>query len=563
MAYFLKQAKLKGRTYISICESFYNHDKKGTAHRTYKSLGSIETHKANGLEDPVAFFQQEVDKLNREKEEKGSQKIGDKTPLVSLGYFPLKSLMERMQIEKFINLFKLTNDFRYDPYELLSSLVYARAVNPCSKLRTFHDVIPSLYCNRSYSYDQMMDGLAFFGLNYEKFVELFTSQTNIFFGIDTKKTYFDCTNFYFEIDREDDFRRKGPSKENRKEPIVGLGLLLDKNLLPIGMKMYPGNASEKPILPEVISKLKARHNVNGRTIHVADKGLNCITNIIEALKRKDGYLFSKSVKTLSEAEKVWVFFDNDYKDIKDSRGNVIYRCKSCVDDFVYKVTQDGKTTEIHLKEKRLVTYNPKLAKKQTAEINKMVDKALNMTTSDAKRKQFGESAKYLNLTGKEGERAIPSLNVDQINKDLSCAGYNMLVTSELDMSDKDMYETYHNLWRIEESFRIMKSDLDARPVYVQTENSIKGHFLVCYITVLLERLFQFKILENRFSSSEIFELFRNLNVVKVDGRFINTASASNLIDFMSANFGIPLNHLGLSETQIKGIMGTKLKPVRR
>lgn len=563
MAYFLKQAKLKGRTYISICESFYNHDKKGTAHRTYKSLGSIETHKANGLEDPVAFFQQEVDKLNREKEEKGSQKIGDKTPLVSLGYFPLKSLMERMQIEKFINLFKLTNDFRYDPYELLSSLVYARAVNPCSKLRTFHDVIPSLYCNRSYSYDQMMDGLAFFGLNYEKFVELFTSQTNIFFGIDTKKTYFDCTNFYFEIDREDDFRRKGPSKENRKEPIVGLGLLLDKNLLPIGMKMYPGNASEKPILPEVISKLKARHNVNGRTIHVADKGLNCITNIIEALKRKDGYLFSKSVKTLSEAEKVWVFLDNDYKDIKDSRGNVIYRCKSCVDDFVYKVTQDGKTTEIHLKEKRLVTYNPKLAKKQTAEINKMVDKALNMTTSDAKRKQFGESAKYLNLTGKEGERAIPSLNVDQINKDLSCAGYNMLVTSELDMSDKDMYETYHNLWRIEESFRIMKSDLDARPVYVQTENSIKGHFLVCYITVLLERLFQFKILENRFSSSEIFELFRNLNVVKVDGRFINTASASNLIDFMSANFGIPLNHLGLSETQIKGIMGTKLKPVRR
>lgn len=562
MAYFLKQAKLKGRTYISICESFYNHDKRGTSHRTYKSLGSVETHKANGLEDPVAFFQQEVDELNKEKKEKGVQKIGATTPIVSLGYFPLKSLMERMQIEKFINLFKLTNDFRYDLYELLSSLVYARAVNPCSKLRTFHDVLPSLYCNKNYSYDQMMDGLAFFGLNYEKIVELFTSQTNIFFGIDTKKTYFDCTNFYFEIDREDDFRKKGPSKENKKEPIVGLGLLLDKNLLPIGMKMYPGNASEKPILPEVISKLKARHNVNGQTIHVADKGLNCINNIIEALKRKDGYLFSKSVKTLSEAEKVWVFLDNDYKDVKDSKGNVIYRCKSCIDDFVYKVTQDGKTTEIHLREKRLITYNPKLAKKQTAEINKLIDKALNMTTSDAKRKQFGESAKYLNLTGKEGEQAIPSLNIEQINKDLSCAGYNMLVTSELEMSDKDMYETYHNLWRIEESFRIMKSDLDARPVYVQTENSIKGHFLVCYITVLLERLFQFKILENRFSSSEIFELFRNLNVVKVDDRFINTASASNLIDFMSTNFNLPLNHLGLSETQIKGILGTKLKPVQ-
>lgn len=307
MAYFLKQAKLKGRTYISICESFYNHDKKGTVHRTYKSLGSIETHKAKGLEDPVAFFQQEVDELNREKEGKGAQKIGDKTPIVSLGYFPLKSLMERLQIEKFINLFKLTNDFRYDPYELLSSLVYARAVNPCSKLRTFHDVLPSLCCNRSYSYDQMMDGLAFFGLNYEKFVELFTSQTNIFFGIDTKKTYFDCTNFYFEIDREDDFRRKGPSKENKKEPIVGLGLLLDKNLLPIGMKMYPGNASEKPILPEVISKLKARHNVNGRTIHVADKGLNCITNIIEALKERMDISFQNLLKPYLKLRKSGCF----------------------------------------------------------------------------------------------------------------------------------------------------------------------------------------------------------------------------------------------------------------
>ncbi len=131
----------------------------------------------------------------------------------------------------------------------------------------------------NYSYDQMMDGLSYLGSNYEKFVEIFTANTSKEYKIDTSKTYFDCTNFYFEIDREDMFRRKGPSKENKRCPIVGLGLLLDNNQIPIGMKLFPGNASEKPILPSIINSLKNKNNIKGRTIHVADKGLNCAQNI--------------------------------------------------------------------------------------------------------------------------------------------------------------------------------------------------------------------------------------------------------------------------------------------
>ena len=158
---------------------------------------------------------------------------------------------------------------------MLSSLVYARSVNPCSKNKTFHDVLPNLYHSYNFSYDQLLDGLSFVGINYEKFIELFTTQVKSFYGIDTSKTYFDCTNFYFEIDKQDDFRRKGPSKENRKDPIVGLGLLLDSHQIPIGMKMYPGNESEKPVLRDVIKHLKKQSNITGKTIHVADKGLMC------------------------------------------------------------------------------------------------------------------------------------------------------------------------------------------------------------------------------------------------------------------------------------------------
>ena len=260
MAYFLKKTKLKNRTYLAIYESFYNHDKKGTAHKSYKSLGSVETHLENGMKDPIAHFQQQVDDLNKIKNEEGIRKISDKSPILHLGYFPLKNIMDKLKIKKYVDYFKLTNDFKYDLYELLSSLIYARSVNPCSKSRTFHEVLPKLFSPCNYSYNQLLDGVSFLGSNYEKFIELFTAQVKGTYGIDTKKTYFDCTNFYFEIDREDDFRKKGPSKENKKDPIVGLGLLLDSNQIPIGMKMYPGNESEIPVLRDVIDHLKRQNN---------------------------------------------------------------------------------------------------------------------------------------------------------------------------------------------------------------------------------------------------------------------------------------------------------------
>jgi len=124
-------------------------------------------------------------------------------------------------------------------------------------------------------------------------MRIFTVGTGETYGIDTSETYFDSTNFYFEIDREDDFRRKGPSKENRRDHIVGLGLLLDRNQIPIGMEMYPGNESEKPVLMDVISILKERNNIAGRTIHFADKGLNCAKNIAFSRKNGDGYLIPR------------------------------------------------------------------------------------------------------------------------------------------------------------------------------------------------------------------------------------------------------------------------------
>lgn len=558
MAYFLKKTTLKGRTYLAIYDSFYNHKKKGAAHKCYKSLGSVETLKKNGMEDPISFYQQEVDILNQQRKEEGVRKISDISPTLYLGYFPLKAILEKLKIQKYVNYFHLTYDFQFDLYELISTLVYARGVCPCSKNRTFHDVLPNLYHPPHYSYDQLLDGLAFLGENYEKFVEIFTVQTAAVYGLDTSNSYFDCTNFYFEIDREDDFRKKGPSKENKRDPIIGLGLLLDRNQIPVGMKMYPGNESEKPILRDVIDGLKNRNNITGKTIHVADKGLNCAQNIAFSKQNGDGYLFSKSVKTLPSTEKTWVLLEQDYKDVKDKSGKLIYRYKSCIDTFPYSIEYNGKKQTIMLTEKRLVTYNPSLAAKKRYEINRLVEKAKALTLSQAKRNDFGEAGKYVDFTDKTGNKAKTRMNQAAIDKDLELAGYNLLVTSETQMTDQDIYCTYHNLWRIEESFKIMKSDLDARPVFLQKENTIKGHFLICYLTVLLERIFQFKILDEKYSTSDIFRFIKDFRVTKGEHKYINTTRDCTFINDLADKFHLPLTNYFLSETQINTIFNYKL-----
>lgn len=565
MAYFLKKQRQGKQIYLAIYESFYSSDTKGTKHKCYKSLGSVNKLKETGINDPIAHFQKEVDELNKTSVSKKEVLISDDPILKNLGYFPIKSLINKLDVKKTLDLFKLVNNFDYDLYTLITTLIYARCVKPCSKYKTYFEVIPSLFESVNYSYDQLLDGLSFIGNDYEKFVELFFKAYKDKYGSDTSKTYFDCTNFYFEIDKEDDFRRKGPSKENRKDPLVGLGLLLDANQIPIWMKLYPGNKSEKPVLREVINDLKDRDAKIGRTIHVADKGLNCAENIAFSKTNKDGYIFSKSVKQLPDVEKTWVLNNNDWKTVKDKDGQVLYKYKSCVDDFPYSFIRDDKKVSVKLKEKRLLTYNPSLAKKKLYEIDRMIEKARSLVLSKAKKSEFGESSKFVDFvvadkkTGEIKDDAIClSINEDKIKKEKELAGYNLIVTSEINIPDKELYATYHNLWRIEESFKVMKSDLDARPVYVQKEETIKGHFLICFLTVMLERILQFKIYDNKYSTNDLMNFFKDFSLVKTDNGYINASKSTDFITDFTKETSLPLNHLNISETKLKKILNYKI-----
>ena len=452
--------------------------------------------------------------------------------------------------------------YRFNVFEMMSALIYARAVFPCSKSKTFEEVVPKLMENCSFSLNQLYSGLEYIGLEYEKIIEIYNHQLQQLYPFDTSHSYFDCTNFYFEIDKEDDFKRKGPSKENRHDPIVGMGLLLDANQIPVGMKLYPGNESEKPVIRNIIDDLKKRHNISGKTIQVADKGLNCAENIFHALKAGDGYIFSKSVKQLPETERTWVLLDNDYKEVKNKDGQLLYKIKECVDDFAYDIKmENGRKKTVLFREKRVVTYNPKLAEKQLFEIDRLIEKARELKSSQAKKSEYGECSKYVTFVSgnKDGEetdgKIIVRMNNKAIEKSRSLAGYNLLVTSETKMNANDIYEAYHNLWRIEESFRIMKSQLDARPVYLQKKETITGHFLICYLTVLLTRIFQFKVLGNKYCSEELFNFFKGFKVAKIsDKKYINMSKLSNFIIELTEKTNLPLTSYFLSDGEIKKML---------
>ena len=570
MAYFLKRSITPKGLYLQIYESFHDKKTKSSRHRCHKSLGYVNDLINDEIPDPISYYKEEVKRLNdrrtREIEEMKVKRIGE-NPTRNFGYFIVKDMYNTLGLEKELYPFKYMADFPYPISSLVEALTYSRLVDPCSKLRTFNEVLPYLYERYDFSLDQIYDGLNYIGGEYGKFIEVINHCIDKKYGRNTSKTYFDCTNYYFEIDFEVDDKRKGPSKENRPNPIIGQALLLDADAIPLGMRMYPGNESEKPKIRELIKEMKEQNNINGKTIQVADKGLNCGDNIYDALLHKDGYIFSQSALQLEEKEKIWVLGNDDergrYEDVKDKDGNIIYRIKALVDEFPIRVTgKDGKKVTVNVKQKRVATYNPSLADKRRMEINRLVEKAKGLCHSQAKKEEYGESSKYVKFVDGDGNKATALINREKIDKDLKYAGYNLLVSSEVGMSKHEIYRVYHNLWKIEDTFRILKSQLDARPVYLQRRESIYGHFLICYYAVTLLRLLEEKVYKNVFSAYELIDLIRGFKLFKGEDRNINLTKKTANVTKLCEMYGFNADYMYLTASQTKKLFSLKYKVKR-
>ena len=576
MAYYLRQDKKKKGIYLQMYETYWDKEKKQPRSRNIESFGYVSKLISDEIPDPISFYKEYIKRKNNER----AASVADETrpraftvPLEkNIGYFLVSSLLSELNVKETIDILASQKRFQFNLYDMIAQLIYARILYPCSKSKTVSTVFPHLYNGVSISEDQVYDGCAFIGESYKKYIELFNHCYEKHYKRDFSSVFFDCTNYYFEIDLPSGDKQKGPSKENKHEPIIGQALLLDADLVPLAMQMYPGNESEKPYIRKIIQEMKERYKVTGKTVQVADKGLNCARNIYAAVvEADDGYVFSKSLhgNGLSEKEKQWLLLENDanvYTDYRDENGKLLFRLKSCVDTFSYKfkelVSETGKEKVItfSVKEKRIVSYNPSLAQKQKAEIMKMADKAANYTTyKKMAREDLGDSAKYVQVisTDKSGKTVKPVIEINQtkIDEDLKYAGYNLLVTSELNMNPLQVYHTYHNLWKIEESFRITKSYLDARPVYVQKKETIYGHFLICYLSLFLLRVMETKCFKNGINSYDLVNFMRDFRVVdKGDGTYINISQNQTVNEKIKKLIGLTnLDALYLTEKEIENI----------
>lgn len=576
MAYFLRQDRKRNGIYLQMYETYWDKERKQPRSRNVESFGYVSQLISEDIQDPIAFYKEYVQKKNDEKASSLAEETRPRAFTCQLekniGYFLISSLIAELDVKETIDILASQRRFQFSVYDMIVQLIYARILYPCSKSKTASSVFPRLYHGVAISEDQVYDGCAFIGETYKKYIELFNHRYEKFYKRNLDNVFFDCTNYYFEIDVPKDDKQKGVSKEHRKEPIIGQALLLDANLIPIAMQMYPGNESEKPYIRKLIQEMKQRYKVTSKTVQVADKGLNCARNIYAAvIEAKDGYIFSKSIhgKGLSEVEKKWLLLENEenvYTGYTDEKGNLIFRLKSCIDTFSYDFTElDPETgaetkTIFSVKEKRIVSYNPALAQKQRKEIMKMVDKAANYTTyKKIAREDLGDSAKYIKVlnTDKNGKKVKPVIGLDQnkIEEDLKYVGYNLIVTSELDQSPLQVYNTYHDLWKIEESFRITKSYLDARPAYAQKRETIYGHFLICYLSLFLLRVLEIKYFKNKINSYDLINFMRDFRIVdKGDGTYINISQNQALNEKMKKLTGLTtLDALYLTEKEIKNI----------
>ena len=557
-------------------ESFWDKDKKQPRSKSVMAFGYVQDLISDEVPDPIAFYTDIVAKKNEERAAAFAEETRPRafaSPVeYNLGHFLLHTLLEELNVKEVIDILSAQMRFQFRVYDMIAQLIFSRVIFPCSKSKTVSSVFPHLYNSSPLSEDQVYDGLAFIGESYKKYIELFNRSYERFYPRNFSHVFFDCTNYYFEIDLPYEDKQKGPSKENRHDPIIGQALLLDADLVPVAMQMYPGNESEKPYIRKTIEEMKHRYQISGKTVQVADKGLNCARNIYAAVKEaNDGYIFSKSVhgRNLSEKEKQWLILENDqnvWRNYTDKDGKLLYRLKSCIDTFSYQFKEpDPETgketvTTFSVTEKRIVSYNPALAKKQKAEILKMADKASNYTTHKAmSREELGDCAKYVKITNrdKNGKNIKPVIEIDQekLEEDLKYAGYNLMVTSELDMDPHQVYQTYHNLWKIEESFRITKSYLDARPVYMQKKETIYGHFLICYLSLFLLRVLEIKVFKNEINSYDLIQFIRDFRVVKTDqDSYINISRNQAVNEKVKKLTGLTtLDALYLSEKEVENI----------
>lgn len=534
---YLKKSKNNktGRTYLYIADGYHDREKGYTKTVTVQSLGYLDILEKE-YDDPIAHFTEVVKQMNAEKKEKNLSvpmqiSLGETLPLnteniYNFGYVALSKIYHELEIDKFIiNKFKDRDIAEFKLNNIMKLLVFSRCLFPNSKKATFENK-DMFFENTNFSLKEVYNALTYI----EPFKE--TLQSYIYDHIqeqykpNNECVFYDVTNYYFEIDDNDDFRKKGVCKEHRPNPIVQMGLFMDSLGLPMCYGLFPGNTNDCLTLKPMVQKLQKNYSV-GKVIVVADKGLNTGKNIVYQKAIGNGYVMSLSVRGANQELKDFVLNEDGYVYNQDKT----YKKKSrrYPREVKYIKTVNGKQVEAKttVDEKQVIFWSADYAKRAKMERQPAIDKAKDLIGNVQKynkKNSYGASkyVKHLVFDEQTGEiikaKSKLSLDENKITEEEKLDGYYAIVTSEMDKTDDEIIDIYRGLWRIEETFKVTKSELNDRPVFVSTKEHIEAHFLTCYLALVLSRILQHK-LDKKYSVSKILETLADCNCSQLENNY--------------------------------------------
>lgn len=567
--YLKKSTRKNGRVYLSIADGY--HDPKKGYSRTVniKKIGYLDTF-LDQYEDPIAHFEEVVAQMNLEKKASKPQQSYDYDPdetfdgdnSKNFGYAALSYIYHELEIDTFFNSRQRSIGAKYNLNSIMRLLVFSRLLYPGSKKNNFEN--RSKFFERfDFTLDDLYRSLTRFSKFREALQLWIHEHVTSGYGRDTTITYYDVTNYYFEIDKQDKTRRKGVCKEHRPNPIVQMGLFMDNSGLPVAYQLFPGNNNDCTTLIPILQRIRREFGV-GKAVVVSDKGLNTAKNAYYLANSRGGYVFSQSVRGGTKELKEYVLKKSGYEQFGDD-----YKKKSR--QFTRKVEfedESGNIVKADIAEKQVIFYSHDYDRRAKADRAAAVTKAKSLIANPDKFNKYNSygAAKYIKhieFDEETGEiikaKSVIAFDEEKLAEDEKYDGYYVIVTSKCKATDEWVIDTYKELWRIEETFKVTKSDLEARPVHVSRDDHIESHFLTCFVALVIIRLLQ-KKLGGRYSSEKILSGLSKTCCTNTDAnRYVANYNDEAVIE-IGKLFGIDFRKKNRTLAEIKNIIAkTKIK----
>ena len=582
MAFRLDISERKKGTYLKIEKKYWDKEKKQARTKHHETLGYLHDLQ-NQYPDPIAHFKQVVEQMNIEEKENrlinmtidmNEELPQDSRMRYNFGYAVILKIYYQLELNRFFNNKARHELFQYNTNPIMTLFTISRILKPSSIRRAFlnkgdfferfdfelHDVYRSL------------SHFAEVGLECQKFISDMIVKK---YGRNTKLMYFDVTNFYFEIDQADDFRKFGKNKEGRSDPIVQMALAMDADGIPLYYKLFPGNVHDSKTFIPAFKDVCVKFNP-GRVIAVADMGCTSADNIFflkggDRDKRHHGYVFSYSIHKSTKDFKKYVLDESGYTDLDGNTPaeDCDFKFKSRIDVREIHVTmENGCKKKYLIDEKQVVYWSGKYARKAKAEREEAISRAkaiienpskYNKTTAH-KAQSYIKNIKFDKETGeiieKEGEKLI--FDSEKAKEDAKYDGYYCLISSELNMPATRIIEIYRGLSEIEDNFKVSKSDLDLRPVFVSKKDHINAHALICFIALVIIRLMQ-KETKYMFTPEQIITCLNNISCSHENDNLYLFDYRSYISDEIGKVFDIDFTKKRLLLKDIKKVLATAKK----